>query len=63
MTICPGSVDTPLWDTLDPQIAAHFDRKAMLNAETVAELVITMLTIPANAIISDLVLMPNAGIL
>jgi len=63
MAICPGSVDTPLWDTLDPQIAAHFDRHTMLNAETVAELVITMLTMPANAIISDLVLMPNAGIL
>jgi NAD(P)-dependent dehydrogenase (short-subunit alcohol dehydrogenase family) len=63
MAICPGSVDTPLWSTLDPKIAANFDRSAMLNSETVAELVLTMLTLPSNALISDLVLMPNAGIL
>jgi NAD(P)-dependent dehydrogenase (short-subunit alcohol dehydrogenase family) len=63
MSICPGSVDTPLWDTLDPEVSAQFDRKSMLEPETVADAIISMLQLPASAIISDLVLMPNAGVL
>ncbi|AFY73764.1 short-chain dehydrogenase of unknown substrate specificity [Synechococcus sp. PCC 7502] len=63
MSICPGSVDTPLWDTLAPEVAANFDRKAMLEAKTVAEIIMSMLTLPANAVIQDLVLMPNTGVL
>jgi NAD(P)-dependent dehydrogenase (short-subunit alcohol dehydrogenase family) len=63
MAICPGSVDTPLWDTLAPEVAANFDRRSMLNAQTVAEMIMTMLSLPANATIQDLVLMPNLGIL
>jgi NAD(P)-dependent dehydrogenase (short-subunit alcohol dehydrogenase family) len=63
MAICPGSVDTTLWDTLDPQVSAQFDREAMLKPETVATAILTMLQMPASAIITDLVLMPNAGIL
>ncbi len=63
MSICPGSVDTPLWDTLAPEVAANFDRKAMLDAKTVAETIMAMILLPANAIIQDLVLMPNQGIL
>jgi len=63
MAICPGSVDTPLWDTLAPEIAANFDRKAMLDAKTVAEMIMTMLLLPPNATIQELVLMPNLEIL
>jgi NAD(P)-dependent dehydrogenase (short-subunit alcohol dehydrogenase family) len=63
MAICPGSVDTNLWDTLDPQVAAQFDREAMLKPETVATAILSMLQMPPSAIITDLVLMPNAGIL
>jgi len=63
MSICPGSVDTPLWDTLAPEVAANFDRKAMLDAKTVAEAIVFMLSLPANAMIQDLVLMPNTGTL
>jgi NAD(P)-dependent dehydrogenase (short-subunit alcohol dehydrogenase family) len=63
MSICPGSVDTPLWDTLDPSVSANFDRSAMLQPETVAEAIMSLLTLPPNAVVTDLVLMPNAGIL
>jgi short-subunit dehydrogenase len=63
MAICPGSVDTPLWDTLPTEVAANFDRQTMLSADSVAECIMTMLTLPSNAVVSDLVLMPNAGIL
>jgi NAD(P)-dependent dehydrogenase (short-subunit alcohol dehydrogenase family) len=63
MAICPGSVDTPLWDTLAPEVVANFDRRSMLEARTVAEMIMTMLSLPANATIQDLVLMPNFGIL
>ncbi len=63
MAICPGSVNTPLWDTLTPEVSANFDRKAMLDAKTVAEMIMTMLSLPTNAIIQELVLMPNVGIL
>jgi short-subunit dehydrogenase len=34
-TICPGSVNTPLWDT--DTVQADFDRSAMLTAEMVAQ--------------------------
>jgi len=63
MSICPGSVDTPLWDTLLPEVAANFDRKSMLDAKTVAEAIVFMLSLPANATIQDLVLMPSLGTL
>ena len=63
MAICPGSVNTPLWDTLAPEVSTNFDRKAMLDAKTVAVMIMTMLSLPANAIIQELVLMPNAGVL
>ncbi|CAN1209624.1 SDR family oxidoreductase [Tumidithrix helvetica PCC 7403] len=63
MSICPGSVDTPLWDSLGAEVAANFDRKMMLQPETVAEAILSLLTLPPSAVITDLVLMPNAGVL
>ncbi|WP_019498802.1 SDR family oxidoreductase [Pseudanabaena sp. PCC 6802] len=59
MSICPGSVNTPLWDT----VAANFDREAMLTEDNVADAIVYLLSLPANAVVSDLVLMPNAGVL
>jgi NAD(P)-dependent dehydrogenase (short-subunit alcohol dehydrogenase family) len=59
MSICPGSVNTPLWDTVD----ANFNRESMLQETTVAESIIYLLSLPANAIVTDMVLMPNAGVL
>lgn len=63
MSICPGSVDTEIWDTLEPEVAAQFDRKAMLKADAIAEVVMSMLALPPNAEITDLVLMSSAGVL
>lgn len=61
MSICPGSVDTPLWDTLGDKVPPSFNRAAMLRPATVAEAIMTLVNLPQDAVISDLVLMPNAG--
>lgn len=60
MTICPGSVNTPLWETLE-NVPAHFDRSAMLTPDTVAETIVQMCQLPEDGLITELVLMPNAG--
>lgn len=62
MSICPGSVNTPLWDTLGDKVPPSFNRAAMLSPKTVAESIMTLVNLPADAIINDLVLMSNAGI-
>jgi NADP-dependent 3-hydroxy acid dehydrogenase YdfG len=62
MSICPGSVDTPLWDTLGDKVPANFNRAAMLRPATVAESIMTLLLLPSDATISDLVIMPSAGV-
>jgi NAD(P)-dependent dehydrogenase (short-subunit alcohol dehydrogenase family) len=59
MSICPGSVNTPLWDT----VAANFSREAMLKEDNVADAIVYLLSLPAHAVVTDLVLMPNAGVL
>ncbi len=61
MSICPGSVDTPLWDTLGDKVPPSFNRSAMLRPATVAEAIMTLVNLPADAVINDFVLMPNAG--
>jgi NAD(P)-dependent dehydrogenase (short-subunit alcohol dehydrogenase family) len=61
MSICPGSVDTPLWDTLGDKVPPSFNRSAMLRPATVAESIMTLVNLPADAVINDLLLMPNAG--
>jgi NAD(P)-dependent dehydrogenase (short-subunit alcohol dehydrogenase family) len=61
MSICPGSVDTPLWDTLGDKVPPSFNRAAMLRPATVAESIMTLVNLPNDAIINELMLMPNAG--
>lgn len=61
MSICPGSVDTPIWDTLGDKVPPYFDRSAMLRPATVAEAIMTLVNLPADAVINDFVLTPNAG--
>ena len=61
MSICPGSVDTSLWDTLGDKVPPSFDRSSMLRPATVAASIMTMVNLPPDAIINDLVLMPNSG--
>ncbi len=59
MSICPGSVDTPLWDTLGDKVPPSFDRAAMLRSATVAASIMTLVNLPPDAIINELVLMPD----
>jgi NADP-dependent 3-hydroxy acid dehydrogenase YdfG len=60
MSICPGSVDTPLWDTLGDKVPPSFNRAAMLSPATVADAIMTLVNLPADAMINDFVIMPNA---
>jgi NADP-dependent 3-hydroxy acid dehydrogenase YdfG len=59
MTISPGSVNTPLWDTATVQ--ADFDRSAMLTPETVAASIVYAALLPTTATLEDLKVLPNAG--
>jgi NADP-dependent 3-hydroxy acid dehydrogenase YdfG len=59
MTISPGSVNTPLWDTATVQ--ADFDRSAMLTPEIVADSILHAALMPMSAAVEDIQLMPNAG--
>jgi NADP-dependent 3-hydroxy acid dehydrogenase YdfG len=58
-TISPGSVNTPLWDT--ETVEADFDRSRMLTPEIVAQSILHTVSLPDQAVIEDLILMPNAG--
>lgn len=61
LSISPGSVNTPLWDTETVQ-AENFDRTAMLTPEIVAESILYAALMPSSAVLEDLILMPNAGV-
>jgi len=57
--ICPGSVNTPIWDT--DTVDADFDRSAMLDPETVAQTILVTALLPQQAVIEELTLMPSRG--
>ncbi|ALF56385.1 short-chain dehydrogenase [Nostoc piscinale CENA21] len=57
--ICPGSVNTEIWDTDTVQV--NFDRSKMLTPEIVAQSILHTVLLPPQAVIDELVLMPNAG--
>jgi NAD(P)-dependent dehydrogenase (short-subunit alcohol dehydrogenase family) len=59
VTLCPGSVNTPMWDTASVQ--ADFDRTAMLTPEIVASSILYALQLPDFAVVDELVLMPSGG--
>ncbi len=59
--ICPGSVNTPLWDT--DTVNADFNRAAMLTPEIVAQSILQTALLPEKAVIEELTLMPSAGTL
>lgn len=59
MTLSPGSVNTGIWDT--DTVQADFDRSQMLTPEIVAQTLLYAVQMPQNAVIDDLILMPNAG--
>jgi NADP-dependent 3-hydroxy acid dehydrogenase YdfG len=57
--ICPGSVNTPIWDTATVQ--ADFDRSAMLTPEMVAEGILYAVLAPAGAVVEEITIMPSGG--
>ena len=59
--ICPGSVNTPMWDT--DTVQADFDRTAMLTPEIVAQSILHAVQLPTSAVIEEITLMSNAGVL
>jgi short-subunit dehydrogenase len=59
MTICPGSVNTELWDS--KTVHADFDRSKMLTPEIVAQSILHTALLPPQAVIDELILMPNVG--
>ncbi|MGB5971681.1 MAG: SDR family oxidoreductase [Nodosilinea sp.] len=61
VTISPGAVNTPIWDT--DTVQADFDRASMLTPEVVAQTVLHTILLPAEAVIEDLTLMPAGGAL
>jgi short-subunit dehydrogenase len=61
VTICPGAVNTSLWDTDTVQI--NLNRSAMLSPEIVAQSIVYMALLPEEAVIDSVTLMPSAGVL
>ncbi len=57
--LCPGAVDTPLWDSV-PNAP---ERSRMLRPEDVAEAALLMASLPPGASLEDLTLLPAGGIL
>ena len=59
--ICPGAVNTELWDT--ETVRLDFDRSAMLTPEIVAQSILHTALLPDQAVVEELIMMPNAGVL
>lgn len=61
VTICPGAVNTPIWDTDTVQV--DLNRSAMLTPEIVAQSILHAAMLPEQAVIDSVTLMPSAGAL
>jgi short-subunit dehydrogenase len=61
VTICPGAVNTALWDTDTVQV--DLNRSAMLTPEIVAQSILHTALLPEQAVIELVTLMPSAGTL
>lgn len=61
VSICPGAVNTPLWDTDTVQV--DLNRSAMLTPELVAQSILHTVLMPDQAVIESITLMPSAGTL
>lgn len=57
--ICPGAVNTPLWDT--DTVQADFDRAAMLTPEMVAQGILYAVLAPAGAVVEEMTIVPSGG--
>jgi NADP-dependent 3-hydroxy acid dehydrogenase YdfG len=61
MTISPGAVNTPIWDT--DTVQADFNREAMLTPELVAQSILHAALLPQQATIEEITIMPSSGAL
>jgi short-subunit dehydrogenase len=61
IAICPGSVNTEIWDT--ETVNVNFDRSKMLTPEIVAQTILHTALLPQQAVIEELTLISNAGVL
>ncbi|MEA5510627.1 SDR family oxidoreductase [Crocosphaera sp. UHCC 0190] len=61
VTIVPGAVNTPIWDT--ETVQADFDRAAMLKPELVAQTILQAALLPAEAVMEEITILPSAGTL
>ncbi|MGF1514154.1 MAG: SDR family oxidoreductase [Elainellaceae cyanobacterium] len=61
VTLSPGAVNTSIWDT--DTVEADFDRSKMLTPEIVAQTVVQTVTLPQQAVIEDIRIMPSGGAL
>ena len=61
VTIHPGAVNTPIWDTKTVQ--ADFNRSAMLTPDMVAQSILHAALLPPQAVIEELTITPSVGAL
>lgn len=61
VTISPGSVNTPIWDT--DTVQADFNRQAMLTPEIVAQSILHTILLPPQAVVEEMTIMPSGGAL
>ena len=61
IAICPGSVNTEIWDT--ETVHVNFDRSKMLIPEIVAQTILHTALLPQQAVIEELTLISNAGVI
>jgi short-subunit dehydrogenase len=59
VTISPGAVNTPIWDT--DTVQSEFDRSQMLTPDLVAQSILYTVQLPERAVVETLTLLPNAG--
>ncbi|YAI82960.1 MAG: SDR family oxidoreductase [cyanobacterium endosymbiont of Rhopalodia sterrenbergii] len=61
ITINPGAVNTPIWDT--DTVQADLNRSAMLDPYTVAQTILQAALLPVEAVIEEMTILPSAGTL
>ena len=61
VTISPGSVNTPIWDT--DTVKADLNREAMLTPEVVAQSILHTALLPHQAVVEEMIVMPSGGAL
>ena len=61
VTIFPGAVNTPLWDT--ETVQADFDRSGMLTPDLVANAILQTAILPPGAVVEELTITPSGGAL